>query len=111
MSEVKIYLMRELTSCLCLAFLHHMEHVSFCHCKERFYSILVLLFSKPAAEHFASSLPPQTFRTDIMYLSKRFSEASEKSLVPLAGTFLGTDHLAVLHSSLSPNRDSLNIFA
>lgn len=82
-------------------FTSHGACLSFWHHKERFYSILVLLFSKPSAEHFASSFHPQIFRTDIIHIPKRFSETSEKSLVPLAVMFLGTDHLAVLHSSLS----------
>lgn len=101
--EVKSYLIRELTFCLCLAtiFTLHGACLSLCHCKERFYSIPVLLLSKNCSSALASSFPPQTFRTDIIHLSKRFSETSEKPLVLVAAMFLGTDHLAVLHSSPS----------
>lgn len=79
----------------------HGACVGSCHCKERFYSVPVLLFSKICSSALASSSPPQTFRTDIIYLCKRLFETSGKPLGLPAVTFLGTDHLAVLHSSLS----------
>lgn len=103
MSEAKTYLITFKANFLFVLsiFTLHGACLSFCHCKERSYSIPLLLASKTCSSALASSFLPQTFRTDIIHLSKRFSETSNKPLGALAVTFLGTDHLAALHSSLS----------